>query len=439
MTNNSFDKFRDVGSPLSDWTIPAEDGVHRRTIVKGAAWTIPVVAVSVATPAAAASKTPTLKFTQSSYSGTACGTITGVQVKRTTDGTAADAGKTVTVTLADGYKFKDKTTTYTATTDSSGLITLPDISVPARGGDTKFSASSDTLSASAPVTTATKSDAAYVASKNTPGSAYTKVPGDATPLEGNYFLAKNGDLYHGDTLVTSGVSKAVGYNTGGGAANDYVTYITSDGKAHTGNNNSTGGAKTNVPNNSTPLGGNYFLSSDGKLYHGDTLVTSGVSKAVGYSAGGTNDYVNYITSDGKAHTGNNNNTGTAKTNVPNNSTPLGGNYFLSSDGKLYHDDTLVTSGVSKAVGYNSGGGAANDYVTYITSDGKAHTGNNSNTGTAKTNVPKNSTPLSGNYFLSSDGTLYHDDTAVTTDVTAAAGYNAGGTSDYATYTKAKAC
>ncbi|AND15308.1 hypothetical protein [Rathayibacter tritici] len=96
----------------STWTIPSEDGLHRRTIVKGAAWTVPVVAVSIGTPAAAASNSPTLAFTQASYSGTACGTITGVQVKRTLDGTTADPGKTVTVTVTDGYTFKDGTKTY---------------------------------------------------------------------------------------------------------------------------------------------------------------------------------------------------------------------------------------------------------------------------------------------------------------------------------------
>ncbi|MWV75277.1 hypothetical protein [Rathayibacter rathayi] len=40
---------------FSDWTIPSEDDLHRRAIVKGAAWTIPAVAASIATPTAAAS------------------------------------------------------------------------------------------------------------------------------------------------------------------------------------------------------------------------------------------------------------------------------------------------------------------------------------------------------------------------------------------------
>ncbi|PPF23360.1 hypothetical protein C5D07_14490 [Rathayibacter tritici] len=133
------------------WTIPAEDGVHRRTLVKGSAWTVPVLALSVATPAAAASGSPTLAFTQSSYSGKACGTITGVQVKRTTDGSTADPGKVVTVRLADGYTFADGSTTVSRTTGTDGLVTLPDITVPSSGGDSAFKAASDSLTTSARV------------------------------------------------------------------------------------------------------------------------------------------------------------------------------------------------------------------------------------------------------------------------------------------------
>ncbi|NRD08994.1 hypothetical protein [Rathayibacter agropyri] len=38
-----------------EWVIPADGGFDRRTLVEGAAWSIPVVAVALATPAAAAS------------------------------------------------------------------------------------------------------------------------------------------------------------------------------------------------------------------------------------------------------------------------------------------------------------------------------------------------------------------------------------------------
>jgi len=38
-----------------DWTVPNPDGLSRRTIVKGAAWTVPTIAIAAAAPSAAAS------------------------------------------------------------------------------------------------------------------------------------------------------------------------------------------------------------------------------------------------------------------------------------------------------------------------------------------------------------------------------------------------
>ncbi|PPF22986.1 hypothetical protein [Rathayibacter rathayi] len=172
------------------WSIPAADGVHRRTLVEGTAWSVPVIAMSFATPAAAASGTPTLKFTKSSYSGKACGTITGVQVKRTTDGTTADSGKTITVTLKDGYTFRGGTTTYSGTTNAEGLISLPDIAVPAKGGNSSFSASSESLSTSAPVAAATETP-------GTPFSNGTRVTGLPSGVKATQITRENagGSLY----------------------------------------------------------------------------------------------------------------------------------------------------------------------------------------------------------------------------------------------------
>ncbi|MBM3717209.1 MAG: hypothetical protein FJW64_16060, partial [Actinobacteria bacterium] len=123
-------------------------GVSRRTIVAGAAWTIPVVAVATATPAVAATNGLTLAFDKSSYSGEACKTVSGVKVTATRNGAAA-AGESVTVTLADGYTFSDGSTSHTATTGSDGSITLPDIKVPAKGGNSTMSATSGNAAASA--------------------------------------------------------------------------------------------------------------------------------------------------------------------------------------------------------------------------------------------------------------------------------------------------
>ncbi|NRD09641.1 hypothetical protein HRF29_11910, partial [Rathayibacter agropyri] len=270
MTKNSFDKFRDVGSPLTEWTIPAEDGVHRRTIVKGAAWTIPVVAVAVATPAAAASKTPTLAFTKASYSGVACGTITGVQVKRTSDGTTADAGQVITVTLKDGYKFKDGSTTYSATSGTDGTITLPDIIVPAAGGDSTFNATSGTLSASAPVKTA-KAKIAHSQQygANTASTTYAAPQGDGLTAVGyGTFLNTAGQLFHNETEQATGVTSAVGENNG---TYDTATYV-ENGVAKAQEY----GTKTTTTTYKAPTGAGLkavgyatFLNDAGTLWHNE--------------------------------------------------------------------------------------------------------------------------------------------------------------------------
>lgn len=70
-------KTRDVIVASSDWTVPTADGVHRRTIVKGAAWTVPVVAVAMATPAAAASEAFVCPTVPASTGWTGASGITG--------------------------------------------------------------------------------------------------------------------------------------------------------------------------------------------------------------------------------------------------------------------------------------------------------------------------------------------------------------------------
>jgi hypothetical protein len=61
------------GTPDS-WTVPTSGRPARRTIVQGAAWTIPVVAASVATPAFAASTPLALAFDAPAYTFAACTT-----------------------------------------------------------------------------------------------------------------------------------------------------------------------------------------------------------------------------------------------------------------------------------------------------------------------------------------------------------------------------
>ncbi|PPH21223.1 hypothetical protein [Rathayibacter toxicus] len=267
------------------WTIevPSENGVERRTLVKGAAWSVPIIATAGATPAFAASPTPTLAFTQSSYSGTGCGTITGVQVKRTVDGTAPDPGKTVTVTLANGYTFANGTTTYSGTTDANGLITLPDIKVPAQGGNSTFSASSDSLAATAPVSaTAGPGGQSFSSQSGATPKNYPKMPADAVAVGYGYFLTPGGDLwyYTQSSALATGVTSAVAQHIENPVA-DTVFYTTKT-SSFSSQSGATPIEYKNIPAGSTSVGYGYFLTSDGDLwyYSQKTALATGVTSAV---------------------------------------------------------------------------------------------------------------------------------------------------------------
>ncbi|KTS91273.1 hypothetical protein NS183_05170, partial [Microbacterium testaceum] len=131
----------------------------RRTVLTGAAWTLPVIAAATITPMAAASNAPVLTFDKSTYNGTACGTITGAYVTVTVN-SVPTAGKSVTTTLSGGYKFSDGTTTNTQVSGSNGRVNLPAINVPPVGGSgslvaTSSGANSVTATASAAATGST--------------------------------------------------------------------------------------------------------------------------------------------------------------------------------------------------------------------------------------------------------------------------------------------
>ncbi|WP_146076754.1 hypothetical protein [Rathayibacter tritici] len=406
-------KTRDVIVASSDWTVPTADGVHRRTIVKGAAWTVPVVAVSMATPAAAASKTPTLKFTQGSYTGTACKTITGVQVKRTTDGTTADPGKTVTVTLKDGYTFADGTTTYTGTTDADGLVTLPDIKVPSKGGNSNFSATSNTLSASAPVSsTATAKTGVYTTNQANSTASTDPYKDSSTAIK---------------VLSTNGAAAFI--------------YQNSDGSIHDSTgaviDNTATGVKTGAGLVSTSSESYFYMKSDGIYsYNYSTAVTTGPikdsatmtdsSKAIKLiSSNGGSAFI-YQDSDGSLHDS------TGKV-IPGTSTGVdtGANlvsisstsyYYKKSDGVYaYNYKTRTTTGpiadskdATKLISTNGG-----EAFVFQSSDGSLRTSDGKIvTGTEKgVDTGDNLVSLSNDsyYYKKADGIYrYNYSTATTT-------------------------
>ncbi|PPG69199.1 hypothetical protein C5C31_10945 [Rathayibacter rathayi] len=430
-------KTHDTIVASSDWTVPADDGVHRRTIVKGAAWTVPVVAMSIATPAAAASNSPTLAFTQASYSGTACGTISGVQVKRTTDGTTADPGKTVTVTLKDGYTFADGKTTHSGTTDANGLLSLPDITVPAEGGDSTFTATSTTLSASAPVKAKVVDGSAFYRADGTTNSR-THVPTKSTAVGNDTFLAPDGSLWLGDgkTAIATKVSKAISLiNLPDGGTR--VSYV-SKGVAYYRTSEKTTERK-HVPKDSTPVGNDTWLAPDKSLWlaDGEKSIATDVSSANSLINSDGTTRVTYIT--GGVARYRTSTTDVIRSQVPKDSTAVGNDTYLDSDGNLWLGDgeEALAKKVTSAKSLINTDGTTR--VTYVT-DGVAHY-KSATSDVARTHVPKNSTVVGNDTYLAPDGSLWIGDstTAFAKNVTSAVSLINSNSNTFVTYETKPVC
>ncbi|AZZ49992.1 hypothetical protein SAMN06295924_107107 [Rathayibacter rathayi NCPPB 2980 = VKM Ac-1601] len=429
-----------LAAPAAGAATPPGNGPRRRAVVAGAAWTVPVAAAAIATPAAAASNSPTLKFTQASYSGTGCGTITGVQVKRTTDGTTADPGKTVTVTLANGYTFADGTTTYSGTTDANGLISLPNIKVPAQGGDSTFKASSDTLAATAPVTSTKKTTIRQYADK-TYGD-YANIPG-ATSLETGYdsgnagapfVLTTDGTLYTRDgTKVASNVKDYSAYLNG---TTTGAYYIDSKGvvKQYQGTTTTTyktitDATEIKVGYDSGSAGAPYILTSDGTLYLLDGATNDPIKVATGVKdfspyLNGKSNGVFYVGSDGVVKQYADGTTSTDNRTITDASViktgydkgEAGAPYILTTDGTLYLLDGANTpikvatdvkdfspylNGKSNGVFYVGSDGVVKQYA-----DGTTSTDNKTITDASVIKTGYDKGEAGAPYILTTDGTLY---------------------------------
>ncbi|MWV48148.1 hypothetical protein GRS96_02515 [Rathayibacter sp. VKM Ac-2803] len=423
-----------------DWTVPNPDGVGRRTIVQGSVWTIPVVAMAVATPASAASNQPTLAFTQPSYSGVACGTISGVQVRRTTDGAAPAAGEMISVTLTDGYTFAGGSTTYSAPADANGTITLPDITVPIGGGATTFNASSGTLTDTAPVTVP-RVTVAHTYTSDGGNTTYSSVPSDATTAGWTSYLAPNGDLYYGNNVIATNVTSAdVQHDQA--TAQDFITYV-SNGVAYIRSGQPLGApiASPDVPAASTVVGWTTWLAPNGDLYYGNNVIASNVSSAnVQHDATSSQDLVTYV-SNGVAYTRSGQPLGTpaAYANVPAGSTVVGWTTWLAPNGDLYYGNNVIASNVSSA-SVQHDAATSQDFVTYV-SNGVAYrrSGQPLGTPTASPSVPAGSTVVGWASYLAPNGDLYYGDNVIASDVTSADAQHSESTpADYLTYV-AEAC
>ncbi|PTL72926.1 hypothetical protein C1I63_08740 [Rathayibacter caricis DSM 15933] len=394
-------------------------GVERRTLVAGAAWTIPVVATAVGAPLAAASAALQVAFDRPEYSGTACGTIDGASVSVTRDGATAPSEQ-VTVTLAGGYTFVGGGATRILTSGPDGTAALPPIAVPGSGGQAVVTAAITGASASAGLTSLSNGRAfQYRTGSDTRMDEYPAVPSDATPLGSGFYLARNGDVYYANSIVASGVARAATYSSQGF---NVVNYVTTTGRVfqyRTGSDTRVDEYPA-IPGDATPVGSGYFLTPNGTLYYANSVVASNVAEAATASTQGFN-VANYTTTTGRAfqyRVGSDVRLDEYPA-VPAGSTPLGSSYYLAPNGDVYYANSVIASGVTKAATYSTQGF---NIVNYITSDGRVfqyRVGSDTQRDEF-TAVPSDATPIGSAFFLAPNGDLYYGNGVIATDVAEAA-------------------
>lgn len=411
-------------------------GVSRRTVVKTTAWSVPVIAVAMATPMAAASVAPTLEFTNGPYSADACGPVGEVILQLTTDGTTPAPAQPVTVTLPSGLSWADGATgSKVFTTDANGNVTIGAGAIvgSASGTHSITATAGGGTPVTAPVSVATRGVATIWNDAGVQGSYSAPA---ATAVGWNFYLGPDGTLYRGDTPIASNVSSAVGDTRGDSTAVvDSVAFVDGNGVAQVWtidtSSQVTSATYTGVPTGSRAVGWNYFLAPNGDLYYGNTLVDSGVTSAVADEINGPADSVTYV-SNGQAkvyYVDPSNPTNPTRANypatVPTGVTAVGHNFVLAPNGDLYRSDgTLIASGVTAAVGDQLGDSSTgiSDGVSFI-QNGVAMSWevlqSSAPVSTTFASVPAGATPVGWNFFLTSDGALYHGNDLVATNVLSA--------------------
>lgn len=372
-------------------------GPSRRSLIAGAAWAVPAIALATATPAlAATAPTITLSFDRSSYSGTACSSVVNISVAVHRGGDPV-VGVSVTVSLSGGYTFSDGSVTATLVTDTAGTCAVPSVTVPTQGGTATLTASSaGATSASAaifesPVLNGTPG---YFDAQTTYLST-TGIPNNSLPVFGTWFLTPNHDLIIASTgqLIASNVARV------GPADDRTVGLVTTTGRAGYFDDNMDFHWAIGVPNNSTPVFGTWFLTQNGDLiraFNGQ-LIGEIVDK-VGQPDG---KFVGLVNTKGQAGFFDDNTDFRFATGVPDHSVPVFGTWFLTQNGDLIRGtDGKLIGEIVATVGPSNG-----KWVGLVNNLGQAGYFNDVTQFQYATGVPDHSTPVLGTWFISPDGDL----------------------------------
>jgi len=408
--------------------------VHRRTVVAGAAWTIPVVATAIGAPLAAASgETPTLAFTNGPYSVAACGTLKDIVIKATLDGTSpVPADTLVTVSLPAGLTWSNgETGSRALPTDANGEVVLSGLKANAVGGSAPITASTTSATASAVVDAAAGNGPfAHYAIRGASASngPYPGIPAGATIIGDRYFLTTDGTLLYNDGFTTEIIATDV---------TDAKSYVHPDGRLIASWTTSAGafwairgsqtaaGSYPGIPADATIVGDRFFVTTDGTLLYNDgyttEIIATGVTDAKSYVHPNTRLIASWTTSAGAFWAIR----GSASANgsypgIPADATVVGDRFFVTTDGTLLYNDgyttEIIATGVIEAKSYVNPDSRLIASWTTATGAYWVIRGSNPSAGTYP-GIPADVTVVGDRYFLTPDGTLLYND-GYTTEIVA---------------------
>lgn len=408
---------------------PRHTVIGRRTILHGAAWSVPAIALVTAVPAYAQSG-KTLSFSSASFTGPACGTITDATVRAASGGAPA-SGVNVALSLSGGFTFDGGGSSATVVTGSDGSVSCGTIHVPAAGTSGTLSASSaDASGASAGLGSAD----AQVFTSPRGLATVSGIPVGSTPLTRDFFLSGTSLYRAGAGVVATGIRSAgrlVESSAGGGS---FLLPVQLTDASASVFDTASGAliAASGTPSGATPLAGDLFLSGN-TVYRGGVAVATDVAEAgqlIPHDDGSGSSsrlYLPYrsVTGEPRILRVPDNDVRTAfeygSSNGPaSGATPVADDLFLSSnslyrvswDGTSAYGTGAVASGIKTTGSLTPNPYYAGERLLPVSLSGSGDAALfmvSGNSLRAARQVPSVSTPLGADLFFSS-GTVYQDGT-----------------------------
>ncbi|MGC0368703.1 hypothetical protein [Microbacterium sp. SLBN-111] len=366
----------------------------RRTVLFGAAWTLPAIAAATTAPAATASVAATLSFDKTGYVGDTCAAITGITVTATSSGAPA-AGLQITISLSTGYTFVGGSNSVSGYSGSNGTFSVPDIRLDGSGTSGTVTASGGGSTKSA---TLSAIGYGFVDKTNVYHPSVAGLPANSKPAPGGLLLTPAGDLIpsDGSPAVRTGVASF------GSASQGWWAVANTDGTyGYIDDNNAYHAALAGLPANCRPAPGGLLLTPGGSLISSVTGATlrTGVASFGAASLGwwtivNTDGTYGYMDAATTYHAG--------AAGLPANCTPAPGGLLLTPSGNLIS----AGGGSPFRTGVAAFGSPSQGSWALANTDGTYGYVDSSNTYRAGVSgLPANSTPATGVYVLAPDGRL----------------------------------